>query len=487
MLKGRSTQFEGPISQVPPAGNGVYADGKPVAGALGCSVHWFQEHTSLQATAASSRSPSTRTACASCRSPSDGKINEQGYFLSLGSSSSSPKWAGKDDVLYSIDYQRGIDILRWKGKHYVPGKKERRGRMRGTNGVTTPPAPTQAQAAQRDALAARAARAGLVAADLQPRGARQLTRRADTERGAAVWQAAAMALDPRPALRRLAAPRVDAFVRRRYRTLSGRPAPSGDLDRATLQGFRRLVDRAARGEPVPARLDKAVARAFDALARSDLDGSRPSPPIRQAIVDQFHRLYYHSPRRTWKNTRFLGVTVWKSPLDLWLYQELIHDLRPDVIIEAGTKFGGSAYYFARLFDLIGHGQVITIDVEEQPGRPDHPRITYLSGSSADPEIADRVIEMGGGGKSLVVLDSSHRRDHVLAELRLWSTRVPVGSYVVVEDTHAGGHPVRTRHRLGGPWAAVEQFVAENDAFEIDESMHKFFMTFNPRGYLKRVR
>ena len=59
----------------------------------------------------------------------DGSITEQGYFLSLGSSSSSPKWAGKDDVLYSIDYQRGIDILRWKGEHYVPGAAAEAGRV----------------------------------------------------------------------------------------------------------------------------------------------------------------------------------------------------------------------------------------------------------------------------------------------------------------------------------------------------------------------
>ncbi len=153
VLKGRSTQFEGPISQVPPAGNGVYADGKPVAGALGCSVHWFQEHASFRnggLVAISEYEDGVRFLQIGKR----GKITEQGYFLSLGSSSSSPKWAGKDDVLYSIDYQRGIDILRWKGKHYVPGRKERRGRVRGTNGVTPPPAPTKAQAAKRDALAA---------------------------------------------------------------------------------------------------------------------------------------------------------------------------------------------------------------------------------------------------------------------------------------------------------------------------------------------
>jgi hypothetical protein len=86
-----------------------------------------------------------------------GGIQEQGYFLSLGSSSSSPKWAGKDDVLYSIDYQRGIDILRWTGGHYVPDAAgnvvAEPGRTPGTGGVTPPPVPTAAQAAQRDALA----------------------------------------------------------------------------------------------------------------------------------------------------------------------------------------------------------------------------------------------------------------------------------------------------------------------------------------------
>jgi hypothetical protein len=152
VLSGRSKQFSGPIDQVPPAGNGVYADGKPVAGALGCSVHWFQEHKSFRnggLVAISEYEDGVRF----LQVGKDGKITEQGYFLSLGSSSSSPKWAGKDDVLYSIDYQRGIDILRWKGKHYVPGESDPLSAIPGTGGVTPIPAPTAAQAASRDALA----------------------------------------------------------------------------------------------------------------------------------------------------------------------------------------------------------------------------------------------------------------------------------------------------------------------------------------------
>jgi hypothetical protein len=152
VLAGESTSFTGPLAQVPPAGNGVYADGKPVAGALGCSVHWFQEHPTFRdggLVAISEYEDGVRF----LQIGSDGSITEQGYFLSLGSSSSSPKWAGKDDVLYSIDYARGIDILRWKGEHYVPGAAVERGRVRGTNGVTVPQAPSLAQAAKRDALA----------------------------------------------------------------------------------------------------------------------------------------------------------------------------------------------------------------------------------------------------------------------------------------------------------------------------------------------
>jgi hypothetical protein len=160
VLRRRSTKFDGPLDQVPPAGNGFYADGKPVAGALGCSVHWFQEHPSFRnggLVAISEYEDGVRF----LQIKSDGSIEEQGYFLSLGSSSSSPKWAGKGDVLYSIDYLRGIDILRYTGEHYVPGVKER-GRVPGTNGVTPPPAPDAEQLFQRQQLAAQLRSTGWV-------------------------------------------------------------------------------------------------------------------------------------------------------------------------------------------------------------------------------------------------------------------------------------------------------------------------------------
>ena len=138
VLAGQSTEFE-LLKQIGPAGNGTYVDGKPVAGALGCSVHWFQEHPTFKdggLVALSEYEDGVRFE----QIKPDGSIVEQGFFVGLGSSSSSPKWAPSGNILYSIDYYRGIDILRWKGEGYVPtasGKVKRdRGRVRGTNGTT---------------------------------------------------------------------------------------------------------------------------------------------------------------------------------------------------------------------------------------------------------------------------------------------------------------------------------------------------------------
>jgi cephalosporin hydroxylase len=278
--------------------------------------------------------------------------------------------------------------------------------------------------------------------------------------------------------------RLDAWAVRRYAQLAARPSPPEQVDAATADAIARLARRPGPRD-AGRRTADAVVGAFVAMAEADRSGSGRSPLVRRTVIDEFHRLYYERPRRTWQNTRFLGVRVLKSPLDLWVYQEMLDELRPDVLVEAGTMYGGSAYYFARLFDLLGHGRVVTIDVRPKPDRPEHPRITYLEGSSTDPAIVEQVDAIVGDGRALVVLDSDHHRDHVLEELRVWAPRVPVGSYVVVEDTHADGHPVKTRVSPG-PWDAVDRFLAGTDEFESDMSRHKFFMTWNRRGYLKRV-
>jgi len=202
-------------------------------------------------------------------------------------------------------------------------------------------------------------------------------------------------------------------------------------------------------------------------------------------VEQFHRLYYESEDRTWKNTFFLGVRTAKCPLDLWIYQELLFELRPELIVECGTAWGGSALYLATICDLVGTGRVLTIDVADDPSRPQHPRITYLHGSSTSDEVVATVHhEASSAGSVLVLLDSDHSCEHVAGELAAYGLLVTPGSYLVVEDTNVNGHPVLPEFGPG-PWEAVDEFLATHPEFVVDDEREKFFLTFNPRGFLRR--
>jgi cephalosporin hydroxylase len=157
------------------------------------------------------------------------------------------------------------------------------------------------------------------------------------------------------------------------------------------------------------------------------------------LVDEANRRYYES--RVWLDTYWLGVPTQKCPQDLWVYQEILVETRPDVIVETGTAAGGSALYLASICDLLDRGEVITIDVlAATDGLPRHPRISYFGGrSSVDPRLVADVRERVAGRHAMVILDSDHSREHVLAELHAYAP-----------------------------------------------SREKLMLTFNPRGYLRRL-
>jgi cephalosporin hydroxylase len=202
----------------------------------------------------------------------------------------------------------------------------------------------------------------------------------------------------------------------------------------------------------------------------------------------FSRYFYTRADLTWNNTTWLGVPVWKNPLDLWVYQEILWEVQPALIVETGTYRGGSAYYFASLCDLIGRGEVLTIDVMGRENRPEHERIEYVKASSVDPELLARVEARcaAAGGPVLVVLDSDHHKDHVVKELDAYHRFVTPGSYLIVEDTNINGHPVNPFFGPG-PMEAVDEFLPRHPEFEIDPAREKYMVTHNPRGYLRRVR
>ena len=214
----------------------------------------------------------------------------------------------------------------------------------------------------------------------------------------------------------------------------------------------------------------------------------PNYKSKKNIVDHFHRLYYESGTQTWyKNTFWLGARTWKCPLDLWIYQEIIFERKPDIIIESGTAAGGSAFFMAIICDSLNKGKLISIDIENKANRPKHNRITYLLGSSTSQKIVEKVQSfIKNKDEVLVILDSDHHKEHVLRELEIYSNFVKKGSYIIVEDTNINGHPVDPEFGPG-PMEAVKEFLKHNKGFVIDKSREKFFMTFNPNGYLKRIK
>jgi len=208
-----------------------------------------------------------------------------------------------------------------------------------------------------------------------------------------------------------------------------------------------------------------------------------------AVVSEFHKLYYDAAEDsgTWNNTYWVGVPTLKCPLDMWIYQEILVRIRPDKIIECGTAQGGSALFLAHICDIIDQGEVITIDIDDIKGRPEHERIEYLFGSSISEEILHMVSNrIQGEDVVMVILDSDHNRDHVLKEMELYSPLVTRGSYLVVEDTNINGNPVLADFGPG-PAEAVREFLQHHNEFEVDRNMEKFYMTFSPGGYLRRVR
>jgi cephalosporin hydroxylase len=207
--------------------------------------------------------------------------------------------------------------------------------------------------------------------------------------------------------------------------------------------------------------------------------------LERFTVDQFHRLYCAFPKRSFVNTHWMGVQTIKCPLDLWIYQEIIAEQRPDLIIETGTYAGGSALYLAHVCDLVGNGRVLTIDIETDETWPQHPRIHYIHGDSTSPATLRQVKDAAAGQETvLVMLDSDHDKNHVLRELELYSPLVTRGSYLLVEDTHFNGHPIRPEHGPG-PMEAVAEFLQGNSHFVVDRSKEKYFLTFNRNGFLQR--
>ncbi len=212
-----------------------------------------------------------------------------------------------------------------------------------------------------------------------------------------------------------------------------------------------------------------------------------------SISDDYH--IYYEENRLWETTNWLGVNIQKNPCDLLIIQELIFNIKPDLIIETGSNKGGSALFFASLCELIGHGNVISVDInlenvqfEEIDKNTFGERIKFISGKSVDPKTVISVfkeIVMNGYEKIIVFLDSWHSEDYVYEEIEIYKHFVSENSYLVVEDTHIF-NPIVWKHKDLGPGRAVERFLLENKNFIQDRKCERLSFTFNPGGFLLKT-
>jgi cephalosporin hydroxylase len=172
------------------------------------------------------------------------------------------------------------------------------------------------------------------------------------------------------------------------------------------------------------------------------------------------------------------------PLDLWIYQEIMWERRPDVVIEIGSFAGGSSLALAHMMDNVGKGRIISMDIRLDKNVPKHPRIQFIEVDAMKHFDAVKAT-IKPEETVMVIEDSSHYQEHTYTMLKQYGQLVKVGDYFIVEDTlvwhglDEGPKP--------GPWEGVEKFLKESDDFVSDRSREGFILTWNPRGFLKRVK
>jgi cephalosporin hydroxylase len=250
--------------------------------------------------------------------------------------------------------------------------------------------------------------------------------------------------------------------------------------------YRRKLARSVREEAAALRRGEArsVAQRFWRWARP----IRPDYRSRMRMTLGRWISYHHSEILWNQQCRWLGVNTMKNPLDAWIYQEILFETKPDVVVEIGSDAGGSTLYLASLMDLIGKGEVISVDIDRSRWEVEHDRITVVTGDSAAPTTVGEVAARCEGKTVMVIQDGDHRKEGVLRDLRAYAALVTPGNYFIVEDGIAD--VLRPGSNTGSFWpsalAATEEFLAENPAFEVDDSRERYIITWNPRGYLRRV-
>lgn len=222
----------------------------------------------------------------------------------------------------------------------------------------------------------------------------------------------------------------------------------------------------------------------------------------KALQNDAFKLFARADEKYWVHqTNWMGEPILNLPQDMFALQEIMFRTRPDYVLEIGAAWGGSLLFYSTMMQAWGGKGVIAVDIYIPPDLKERigshgaisDRITWIEGSSTDPSTLKKIQAIvGKDARVLVILDSDHTHEHVLAELNMYSALVQPGQYMVCSDgvielIPANPHRPREWGPGNNPLTAIREFLQNNDAFVVDEELEaKLLFTCNPSGYLRRV-
>jgi cephalosporin hydroxylase len=265
--------------------------------------------------------------------------------------------------------------------------------------------------------------------------------------------------------------------RRHFEELRGRGLVGGDRPLHYVGAMAAWAAKRTRSRRWPTL-------AFDALREPTEVATPPVPVPDEVKLAAIESVWDH---QAWREATWLGQPVNRYPADLHVYQELLVERRPGLVVLAGEDegLGGRALFVASICDQLGHGQVVAVGGADASERPAHPRVTHVGGPPDRPEVAAEVATLAPEPPNALVILGLGATPRVVAAFELYAPMVAVGGYVVVENTVVNGRPARPGF-APGPYEAVEAVLARGGDFVPDPAGERYTVTFNRNGYLKRV-
>jgi cephalosporin hydroxylase len=266
--------------------------------------------------------------------------------------------------------------------------------------------------------------------------------------------------------------------RQHFEALRGRPLLGVDRP---VHYVGAMATKAARRT----RSRRVLKLGFDTMRDpTDVDAS-PVPPADEVKLAAIEAVWDH---QAWRECTWLGHPVNRYPADLYVYQEILSELRPSLVVLAADDdgLGGRALFVASVCDQLGVGRVVAVGTSEPSRRPGHPRATHLAGSPDDLAVAEQVAALAPDTPDALVFLGLGHVTRVVGAFERYAPLVPVGGYVVVENTVVNGRPVVSGFGPG-PHEAVVTILGRHPDFVADPAGERYTLTFNRGGYLKRVQ